>query len=60
MLNPYEEWEMEPEERLDLGHDVVFGVLRQRGRPIGSSGEVRIRYASVAVWIEGLIERQME
>ena len=53
----YEEFEVEPEEILDLGNEVVFTVVNQKARPVGSSGEVRLRYAVVGVWIEGLIVR---
>jgi ketosteroid isomerase-like protein len=56
----YEAFEVEQEEILDLGNGVVFAVVVQKGRPVGSSGEVRLRYASVTVWTEGLIERQTD
>jgi ketosteroid isomerase-like protein len=56
-LASYEELWVEEEEVLDLGNGVAFNVLRQRGRPIGSSGYVQMRYAAVGVWREGLIER---
>jgi ketosteroid isomerase-like protein len=50
----YEEFEMEVEELLDLGNGVVFAVIRQRGRPVGSSGQVQMRLASVTERREGL------
>jgi ketosteroid isomerase-like protein len=53
----YEEYEFEAEEILDLGNGVVFRVLIQKGRPVGSSGEVELRYAAVAVWEDGKIAR---
>jgi len=53
----YEEFEWRSEETLDLGNGVTFGLFRQRGRPIGSSGDVGLRYAAVSVWVEGLIVR---
>ena len=53
----YEELEIEPEEILDLGNGVTFSPVIQRARPVGSSGAVRLRYAIVAVWVEGLIMR---
>jgi hypothetical protein len=40
----YEESEFEAEETLDLGNGVGFRVLVQKGRPVGSSGEVQLRY----------------
>jgi ketosteroid isomerase-like protein len=52
----FEAFEVVQEEILDLGNGVVFAVVVQKGRPVGSSGEVRLRYASVTVWTEGLIE----
>ena len=53
----YEEHEFEAEETLDLGNGVGFRVLIQTGRPVGSSGEVELRYAVVSVWEDGLIVR---
>ena len=53
----YEELRLEQEEDLDLGNGVVFAVVIQRARLVGSSGEVRHRNALVAIWVEGLIER---
>jgi ketosteroid isomerase-like protein len=53
----YEEWEAEPEEILDLGHGVTLSVLIQKGHPAGSSGDVRLRYAAVAAWADGMIMR---
>src|SRR5437763_8489994 len=51
----YEDFEIEPEEALDLGNGVGFTVVIQKARPLGSSGEVRLRYAIVSVWVDGLI-----
>jgi ketosteroid isomerase-like protein len=42
----YEESEFEAEETLDLN-----------GRPVGSSGAVRLRYGTVSVWEDGKIAR---
>jgi len=53
----YEEHEFEAEEILDLGNGVGFRVLIQKGRPVGSSGEVELRYAAVSVWEDGKIAR---
>jgi ketosteroid isomerase-like protein len=53
----YEELWLEQEEVLDLGNGVVFGVVGQKARLVGSSGDVRHRHAVVALWVEGLIER---
>jgi hypothetical protein len=44
---------------VDLGNGVTFGVIIVTGRPIGSTGEVRFRWASVAIWTNGVIEWEM-
>jgi ketosteroid isomerase-like protein len=51
----YDEYAIEPEEILDLGNGVIFAVVIQRARVVGSSGEVRHRNAQVTVWENGLI-----
>ena len=43
----YEEWDLQAVEVQHLGNGVTFGVLVQKGRPVGSSGEVRLHYATV-------------
>jgi ketosteroid isomerase-like protein len=53
----YEELEIEPEEILDLGSGVIFAVVNQKARPVGSSGGVGVRNGSVIVWVEGLVVR---
>ena len=53
----YEELEIAPEEILDLGNGVIFSVIAQKGRPVGSSGDVQQRQAIVFVWVEGLFVR---
>jgi ketosteroid isomerase-like protein len=53
----FEELWLTPDETLDLGNGVVFSVAMVKGRPVGSSSEVRQRTASVNVWAGGLIER---
>jgi ketosteroid isomerase-like protein len=58
-LVSYEEFWLEPEEMLDLGNGVGFGVVMLKGRPVGSSGYVQLRYASVSEWVDGLIVRAM-
>jgi ketosteroid isomerase-like protein len=54
-LGFYEEIQYESEEVLDLGNGVGFAVIRLHGRPVGSSGHVQMRLASVSVWTEGLV-----
>ena len=48
---------MEAEEILDLGDGVGLRMLIQKGRPVGNSGEVQLRYAAVGVWDDGKIVR---
>ena len=47
----------EAEEILDLGNGVIFTVIILKGRPAGSGGEVRLRYAAVSVWRDGWVAR---
>jgi uncharacterized protein (TIGR02246 family) len=56
-LGAYEEFEVEVQEVLDLGNGVAFVVVVQYGRPVGSTGSVQLRYASVSVWVDGKIAR---
>ena len=53
----YDELRIEAEEILDLDNGVVFAVMSQNARPVGSSGYVHGRYGVVAVWDAGLIVR---
>jgi len=52
----YAHLEWKAEEVLDLGNEVTFAVIFQKGR-IVESGSVQLRYASVAKWRDGLIVR---
>ena len=54
-LGSYEEIEWELEEVLDLGNGVGFVVIRLHARPVGSSGHVQMRFASVSARTEGLV-----
>jgi ketosteroid isomerase-like protein len=53
-VSSYEEFEVVAEEMVDLGNGVGYAILCQRGRPVGSSGEVRRRFASVGLSVNGL------
>ena len=53
----YEELEFGLEEVHDLGNGIVFAVVIQDGRPVGSAGHVRQREGWVYVWVGGLIAR---
>jgi uncharacterized protein (TIGR02246 family) len=51
----YEDLEYGLEEVRDLGNGVVFAVVIQNGRPVGSAGHLRQREGWVFVWARGLI-----
>jgi uncharacterized protein (TIGR02246 family) len=53
----FEELEFGLEEVRDLGKGVVFAVVTQNGRLVGSAGHVRQREGWVYVWVGGLIAR---
>jgi uncharacterized protein (TIGR02246 family) len=53
----YEELEFGLEDVRDLGKGVVFAVVTQNGRPVGSAGHVRQREGWVYVWVGGLVAR---
>jgi ketosteroid isomerase-like protein len=56
-LDAFEDFAAEAEDVFDLGNGVAFSVFVQTGRPRGSSGEIRVPYATVTVWVEGLVVR---
>jgi ketosteroid isomerase-like protein len=53
----YEELDIELEEVSHLGNGVVFAVVIQDGRPVGSGGHLRQREGWVVLWVRGLIAR---
>jgi len=53
----YEALEVEAEEIVGHPNGVVFGAYRQRGRPVGSIGEVQLRQGWVALFEDGMIAR---
>jgi uncharacterized protein (TIGR02246 family) len=53
----FEELEFGLEEVRDLGKGVVFAVVTQNGRLVGSEAHVRQREGWVYVWVGGLIAR---
>ena len=57
-LTPYEWFQAEREEIIDLGNGVTFAVTMLKGRLVGSNGELQLRFPSVTTWSKGLIERQ--
>jgi ketosteroid isomerase-like protein len=60
LMSTYDEFHIEIEELIDLGNGVTFAVIILTAHPFGSSGEVRMRYATVAIWTDGVIERQTD
>ena len=53
----YEEAGVEAEEIVDFGNGVTFTVVILKGRPIGSGGDIRLRYAAVTEWVDGKVVR---
>ncbi len=56
-INAYQQFEIEVEEVRDFGNGVILSVTHQGGRPLGSSGYLQMRFASVTVWRDGSIAR---
>jgi ketosteroid isomerase-like protein len=56
-LRPYEDYEIEVEQLLDLGNGVVFSVAMNKGRPINSSAFVQWHQGFVVVYDGDLIVR---
>jgi ketosteroid isomerase-like protein len=56
-IEAYGDYEQVLEEFSDLGNGVTLNVQLARGRPAGGSGFVELRFASVSIWHNGLIER---
>jgi ketosteroid isomerase-like protein len=56
-IGVYDDFEQVVQEFRDFGGGVGFGVFLQRGRLRGSGGFLELRYANVAAWTDGLIER---
>lgn len=53
----FEDLKFELEEALDLGDGVVFAIVCQDARPVGSGARVRTREAWVSVWDGGVFMR---
>jgi ketosteroid isomerase-like protein len=56
-FSAYEELDYELEEVSDLGGGVVFAVVIQDGRLVGSAGRLRQREGWVYLWVGGSIAR---
>lgn len=53
----YDEYEIEAEEIVDLGREVVLVAALQSGRPAGGSGRVQLRYGAVIAYEQGTVMR---
>ena len=53
----FEDLRFEIEEAVDLGHGVIFAIVRQDARPAGSGARVRTREAWVSAWDGGVFTR---
>jgi ketosteroid isomerase-like protein len=53
----YADMEWTAEEIRDLGNGLTFAVILQRGRIVGSTGSLQLRYAAITEWRDGLITR---
>ena len=53
----YEEWGVRVVEVQDLGNGTTFAVFVQSGRPVGSSGDVELRWAAAGEWENGKYAR---
>jgi ketosteroid isomerase-like protein len=56
-IGSYEEYRAEIAEFVDFGNGITLTVLNLTGRPLGSSGEVRLHYASVGTAVDNLTVR---
>jgi ketosteroid isomerase-like protein len=56
-FGPYEQYEVEVEELLDLGYGVVLMLAEHKGRLVGSSAFVQWRQGFVTLYVGDLIER---
>ncbi len=56
-LSAYDEFRAEPEEIVDLGYGVIVTIVRQDGRPAGSTGHVQTRMAVISELVDGKIVR---
>jgi ketosteroid isomerase-like protein len=56
-FDAFEKLDFELEEVSHLGNGVVFAVVIQDGRLVGSAGHIRQREEWVYIWVRGLIAR---
>jgi ketosteroid isomerase-like protein len=55
----FEDWTIEVETVVDLGHGIVYAVYHSEGRPAGSTGVVRERASFIYEWVDGMIARTL-
>jgi ketosteroid isomerase-like protein len=53
----WDDYQVEVQEALDLGHGVVFVALWEDGRLVGSDGRVQQRRGWVFLWADGKVVR---
>jgi len=53
----FEEPRSVAEEMIDFGHGITLGVFSTTGLLKGTSDELRVRWAAVAEWTDGLVKR---
>jgi ketosteroid isomerase-like protein len=54
----YDQFDVQPEEIVDLGCGVTLAVFHLSGRLVGSTSPVEWRpVAAVGIWVDGMIER---
>jgi hypothetical protein len=56
-FSSFDDLKVGADEIIGLGNGVVLTVYYQEGRPIGSTGYVRVRSAMVGVWVDGMVVR---
>jgi ketosteroid isomerase-like protein len=54
----YEDHRQEAEQIVDVGNGLVMAVIHMHGRLPGAPAELEQRYAAIATWTNGLIEKQ--
>jgi ketosteroid isomerase-like protein len=53
----YDEWRITFDEFLDLGDEIVFAVVTERGLLAGTTAHLHLRYAVVAVFEDGKLAK---
>jgi ketosteroid isomerase-like protein len=56
-VGSYEEYRAEIDEFVDFGNGITLAVLNLEGRPLGSSGEVRLKHPAVGTDVKDLTVR---